>query len=130
MHSFHLLFDHFQFTLIHGCNIPMQYCSLKHQILLSPQDTLTAGRCFCFGSVSLFLLELFLHSFPVAYWASTDLGSSSFSVTSFCLFILSKITSDGDSSHEIKRRFLLGRKVMTKETKLCMLCMKAETKVC
>ena len=30
-------------------------------------------------------------------------------------FILggSKITSDGDSSHEIKRRLLLGRKVMT-----------------
>ena len=31
-------------------------------------------------------------------------------------FILggSKITADGDCSHEIKRRFLLGRKVMTK----------------
>ena len=30
-------------------------------------------------------------------------------------FILggSKITADGDCSHEIKRRFLLGRKVMT-----------------
>ena len=30
-------------------------------------------------------------------------------------FILrgSKITADGDSSHEIKRRFLLGRKAMT-----------------
>ena len=26
----------------------------------------------------------------------------------------SKITVDGDCSHEIKRRFLLGRKVMTK----------------
>ena len=26
----------------------------------------------------------------------------------------SKITADGDSSHEIKRRLLLGRKVMTK----------------
>ena len=25
----------------------------------------------------------------------------------------SKITADGDGSHEIKRRFLLGRKVMT-----------------
>ena len=31
-------------------------------------------------------------------------------------FILggSKITADGDSSHEIKRRLVLGRKVMTK----------------
>ena len=29
------------------------------------------------------------------------------------IFLGSKITSDGDCSHEIKRRFLLGRKVMT-----------------
>ena len=44
--------------------------------------------------------------------ASTDVGSSSFSVKSFCLFILSKITADGDCSHEIKRRFLLESKAM------------------
>ena len=39
-------------------------------------------------------------------------GNSGNSVT---LFILggSKITADGDCSHEIKRRLLLGRKVMT-----------------
>ena len=30
------------------------------------------------------------------------------------LFLGSKITADGDCSHEIKRRLLLGRKVMTK----------------
>ena len=29
------------------------------------------------------------------------------------IFWCSKITADGDCSHEIKRRFLLGRKVMT-----------------
>ena len=29
------------------------------------------------------------------------------------IFLGSKITADGDCSHEIKRRFLLGRKVMT-----------------
>ena len=29
------------------------------------------------------------------------------------LFLGSKITSDGDCSHEIKRHFLLGRKAMT-----------------
>ena len=29
------------------------------------------------------------------------------------IFWVSKITSDGDCSHEIKRRLLLGRKVMT-----------------
>ena len=29
------------------------------------------------------------------------------------LFLGSKITADGDCSHEVKRRLLLGRKVMT-----------------
>ena len=33
-------------------------------------------------------------------------------VTDF-IFLGSKITADGDCSHEIKRRFLLGRKAMT-----------------
>ena len=32
---------------------------------------------------------------------------------SYFIFLGSKITSDGDCSHEIKRRLLLGRKVMT-----------------
>jgi len=30
-----------------------------------------------------------------------------------CIFLGSKITADGDCSHEIKRRMLLGRKAMT-----------------
>ena len=30
-----------------------------------------------------------------------------------CIFLGSKITANGDCSHEIKRRFLLGRKAMT-----------------
>ena len=34
-------------------------------------------------------------------------------VTDF-IFLDSKITTDGDCSHEIKRRLLLGRKVMAK----------------
>ena len=43
---------------------------------------------FLFGSNSSFFLELFLCWSPVAYRAPTDLESSSFSVLSFCLFIL------------------------------------------
>ena len=34
-------------------------------------------------------------------------------VTDF-IFLVSKITADGDCSHEIKTRLLLGRKAMTK----------------
>ena len=67
----------------------MQYCSVKHRTLLLSPVTSTAGYCFCFGSIPSFFLEFFLHWSPVAYWAPTDLGSSFFSILSFCLFILS-----------------------------------------
>ena len=40
-------------------------------------------------------------------------GTSVFGVSSSFIFLGSKITADGDCSHEIKRRLLLGRKVMT-----------------
>ena len=68
--------------------VPMQYCSLQLWTLLPSPVTSTTGCYFCFGSVSSFFLELFLHWSPVAYWAPTDLGSSSLSVLSFFLFIL------------------------------------------
>ena len=62
--------------------VPMQYCSLDHRTLLLSPVTSRTGHCFSFGSISSFYLELFLHSSPVAYWAPTDLGSSSFIVIS------------------------------------------------
>ena len=68
--------------------VPMQYCSLQHQTLLLSPVTSTTGCSFFSGSVSSFFLELFLYSSPVAYWAPTNLGSSSFSVISFSPFIL------------------------------------------
>ena len=54
--------------------VPMQYCSLQHQTLLSSPDTSTTGHCFHFGLTSLFLLELFLCFCPVAYWALPTWG--------------------------------------------------------
>ena len=89
-HSCHLLLDHFQFALIHGPDIPGSYAILlftASTLLLSPV-TSTTGYCFYFGSIPSVFLELFLHWSPVAYWAPPDLGSSSFSILSFCLFIL------------------------------------------
>ena len=68
--------------------IHMQYWSLQHRTLLLSSVTSTTGCCFCFGFVSSFTLKLFLHLSPVTYWVPTDLESSSFSVLSFCLFIL------------------------------------------
>ena len=67
----------------------MQYCTLQHRTLLLSPVTFTTGCCFCFGSIPSFFLELFLHWSPVAYWAPTDLGSSSFSILSFCLLYCS-----------------------------------------
>ena len=73
--------------------VPMQYCSLQHWTLLSPPDTSSIGCCFCIGSASSFLLELFLCSFLVAYWTLNDMGGfimwdEKDLVGCFCLFIL------------------------------------------
>ena len=68
--------------------VSMQHCSLQHRTLLLSPVTSTTGHCFHSCSIPSFFLELFLHWSPVAYWVPTDLGSSSFSILSFCLFIL------------------------------------------
>ena len=68
--------------------VPMQYCSLWRWTLLLSPVTSTAGYCFCFGSIPSFFLDLFLYWPPVAYWVPTYLGSTSFSILSFCLIIL------------------------------------------
>ena len=47
---------------------------------------------------------------PITSWQID--GEMMETVTGF-LFLGSKITADGDCSHEIKRHLLLGRKVMT-----------------
>ena len=51
-------------------------------------------------------------SSPITSWQID--GETVETVTDF-IFLGSKITADGDCSHEIKRRLLLGRKVMTKQ---------------
>ena len=47
---------------------------------------------------------------PITSWKID--GETMETVTDF-IFLGSKITADGDCSHEIKRRLLLGRKAMT-----------------
>ena len=47
---------------------------------------------------------------PITSWEID--GDTVVAVSDF-IFLGSKITADGDCSHEIKRRLLLGRKVMT-----------------
>ena len=45
--------------------------------------------------------------------ASGQIDGETVDTVSDFIFLGSKITADGDCSHEIKRRLLLGRKVMT-----------------
>ena len=47
---------------------------------------------------------------PIISW---DIGGETVETVSDFIFLGSKITADGDCSHEIKRRLFLGRKVMT-----------------
>ena len=49
-------------------------------------------------------------SCPITSW---EIDGETVETVSDFIFWGSKITADGDCSHEIKRRFLLGRKVMT-----------------
>ena len=50
-------------------------------------------------------------SCPITSW---EIDGETVETVSDFYFLCSKITTDGDSSHEIKRHLLLGRKVMTK----------------
>ena len=47
---------------------------------------------------------------PITSW---EIDGETMETVSEFIFLGSKITTDGDCSHEIKRRLLLGRKVMT-----------------
>ena len=49
-------------------------------------------------------------SSPITSW---QIDGETVETVSDCIFLGSKITADGDCTHEMKRRLLLGRKVMT-----------------
>ena len=61
---------------------------------------------------------------PITSWQID--GETMETVTDFILGD-SKITVDGDFSHEIKRRLLLGRKAMTNLDSILFFLIKAET---
>jgi len=78
--------------------VPMQYCSLQHQTLLSPPNNYTTEHQFCLSPAASFfpeLLVIVLYSFPVAYWTPSNLGGSSFSVIYFYIFFAFSFCSWG-----------------------------------
>ena len=60
---------------------------------------------------------------PITSW---EIDGETMETMSDFIFLSSKITADGDCSHEIKRCLLLGRQVMTKLDSI----LKAETLLC
>ena len=60
---------------------------------------------------------------PTTSW---EIDGKTVETVSDFIFLGSKITADGDCSHEIKRRLLFGRKVMTKLDSI----LKVETLLC
>ena len=62
------------------------------------------------AGLKLNIQKMIMASGPMTSWQID--GETMETVTDF-IFLGSKITADGDCSHEIKRRLLLGRKAMT-----------------
>ena len=83
--------------------MPSNHLILCHPLLLPPS---------IFPSIRVFSKESVLHiGQPKSHHFMSNRQGSNGNVTDF-IFLDSKITADGYCSHEIKRRLLLGRKVM------------------
>ena len=64
---------------------------------------------------------------PITSW---EIDGETVKTVSDFIFLGSKITADGECSHEIKRRLLLGRKVMTNLDSILKTDITLPTKVC
>ena len=90
---------------------------VKLSTLLMKQETEKAGLTLNIQTTKI------MASGPTTSWQIN--GETTETVRDF-IFLGSKITADGNCSHEIKRHLLLGRKTMTKLDSI----LKAETLLC
>ena len=81
---------------------------LKNLLMRVKEESEKAG-------LKLNIQKTFMASGPITSWQID--GEAMETVTDFVLGV-SKITADGDCSHEIKRHLLLGRKTMTNLDKI------------
>ena len=77
---------------------------LKSLLMKVKEESEKAGLKFNIQKIKI------IASSPITSWQIN--GKTMETVTDF-IFLGSKITADGDCSHEIKRRLLLGRKAMS-----------------
>ena len=66
--------------------------------------------CVCVYVCCVFVCVYMQVSGPITSW---EIDGETVETVADFIFLGSKITADGDCSHDIKRRLLLGRKVMT-----------------
>ena len=99
-------------------------CQSKRQVLF----IVPCNNVSLWGKVQVDLLEVYIENWgslslklniqktkimasgPITSW---EIDGETVETVSDFIFLGSKITADGDCSHEIKRHLLLGRKVMT-----------------
>ena len=94
-------------NLIYACDITLMAESkeeLKSLLMKVKEESEKAGFKFNIQKTKI------MASSPITSWQID--GETMKTMTDF-IFLGSKITVDGDCSHEIKRRLLLGRKAMT-----------------
>ena len=77
---------------------------LKSLLMKVKEESETIGLRFNIQKTKI------MASSPITSW---QINGETLETVADLIFLGSKITADGDCSHEIKRRLLLGRKVMT-----------------
>ena len=70
------------------------------------------SQLYMYQIITLYILNLtkIMASGPITSW---EIDRETVKTVSDFIFLGSKMTADGDCSHEIKRHLLLGRKVIT-----------------
>ena len=100
------------------CWINPEECQIKEQlafhVFFSPGSYSQDGLCFLLSHVQLFETNIqktkIVASGPITSW---EIDGETVETMADFIFLGSKVTADGDCSHEIKRRLLLERKVKT-----------------
>ena len=89
------------------------FTGTSHSTIVNPRRLKKGDMILCWflGSITFAIYcTKIMASGPITSW---EIDGETVETVSDFIFLGSKITTDGDCSHKIKRRLLLGRKVMT-----------------
>ena len=97
-------FGHRKAIELFRCIVPQREEELKSLLMKANVESYKVGLKLNIQKVKI------MASGPITSW---EIDGETVETVSDFIFGGSKITADGDCSHEVKRRLLLGRKVMT-----------------